>query len=137
MFEQLKNAVGLGTPAEEMWNCNPLAIIDDADELIWREPATIRYVPGREKYEGGVGIVLNPDTEEPIVQFTLLDIQHRDALGIPFPLGALLPWGESGVTVSAVDSQGRHLMLHSGSHAVSYLQNRAGGGEPVEAPPVD
>jgi len=137
MFKELKNAVGLGTPAEETWNCNPLAIIDDSEVLIWSEPATIVYTPGQEKYEGGVGTALNPQTEEPIVKFTLLEIQHRDALGIPFPLGALLPWGESGVTVSAVDSQGRHLTLHSGSHAVSYLQNRRAGGEPVEAPPVD
>ena len=137
MLEDLKKAVGLGTPAEETWRCNPLAIIDDTGEVIWSEAATIRYVPGDQKYEGGVGIALNPDTEEPIVRFTLLNIQHRDALGIPFPLGALLPWGESGVTVSAMDTEGRPLTLHTGSHAVSYLQNRAAGGEPVEAPPVD
>ena len=137
MLEDLKKAVGLGTPAEEIWNCNPLAIIDDADELIWSEPATIRYAPGAEKYEGGLGIALNPHSEAPIMKFTLLEIQHRDALGIPFPLGALLPWGESGVTVSAVDGQGRHLTLHTGSHAVSYLQNRATGGESVVAPPID
>ena len=137
MFEELKKAVGLGIPAEEVWHCNPLVIVDDADEIIWNEAATIRYEPGAEKYEGGTGIALNPDTEEPIAKFTLLNIQHRDAFGIPFPLGALLPWGESGVTVSGIDTEGHSLTLHTGSHAVSFLQNRATGKEQPESPPVD
>ena len=137
MFENLKKAVGLGEPEEETWRCNPLAVVDDADQVIWSDPGLIRYVPGEEKYEGGKGVALNPDTEEPIVHFTMLSIQHRDALGIPFPLGALMPWGESGVTVSAIDSDGKPITLHTGSHAVSFLRNRAEGGENIVVPTVD
>lgn len=136
VFDDLKRAIGFGGPTEEVWRCDPLVVVVDAtDELLWRDPAIVRYAPGEGRYEGGVGAAETATGQETIIEFKLRSIVHRDAHGIEFPFGAMVPWGESGVTVTAEDPDGRAITLHTNIHAVSYLQNRAAGNDPVELPP--
>jgi hypothetical protein len=136
MFEEFKSSIGVGAPAEETWHCDPLVVVDENDDILWGEAATVRYMPGSDKYEGGVGRATTPNDNQTIVDFKLLQIHHRDPLGIAFPLLTLMPWGESGVTIDAVGSDGRPLTLHTGSHASSYLKNRASGETPAEPSPL-
>lgn len=134
LFDEFKRALGLDGPTEELWECNPLVVLNADGDILWHAPAQVRYAPGPQRYEGGVGTASSPDGMQTIVEFKLVSIVHRDPLGIEFPLVALMPWGQSGVTINATDPDGHALTLHTGSHADSVMKHLELGGEPVIPP---